>query len=343
MQRLLTKIKLTKRSSMETANIERVEDNLQLMRVQIYVSRLKNPKKFCPAIADKISDYCEEIGNESDTFKTFGTLTWLFLQLRTIGVDQMLKSPEKSLPTKWKEASRKVREGPFLKIVDQILEALEDQETPHSKLAHIACECKMEQNCTVCEKEIIVTGIWSPPSSGIWCVRPASVCIFAPEDVTFSCGSVECRKIQEDRLCYAMWNAVLSSTVTRLSDTRCDFCFLCAPLQEVHRSLCKTKNYCSKTCRSADNDFNQVCCKQKHPVHERKVKVGGQAKVEVADANLKQFASNAVSFFEASPQLLNFRDFNEALKYDRKLMEKMQLREEQKLKEVQDQEVKEVD
>lgn len=50
-----------------------------------------------------------------------------------------------------------------------------------------------------------------------------------------------------------------------------------------------------------------------------------------------------MSFLEASPQLFNSRDFNEALKYDRKLMEKMQLREDQKLKEVQDQEVTEVD
>ena len=186
-------------------------------------------------------------------FKTFGTLTWLFLQLCIIGVDQVLESPEKSVPTKWKEASTKVRGGPFLKIVDQILEALEDYETPHSDLADIACDGKMEQNCTVCEKEITVTRIWSAPNSGTWCVLPASVCIFAPEDVTFSCGNVECGKVQQDRLCFAMWNAVLSSTVARLSDTRCYFCFFCAPLQEVHRSLCKTKNYCSKICRSADD------------------------------------------------------------------------------------------
>ena len=43
--------------------------------------------------------------------------------------------------------------------------------------------------------------------------------------------------------------------------TRCDFCFLLAPLKEVHRSLCKTKNYCSQECRGADNRVHKVCCK----------------------------------------------------------------------------------
>ena len=140
-----------------------------------------------------------------------------------------------------------------------------------------------------------------------------------------------------------MWNAVLSSTVTRLSDTRCDFCFLCAPLQEVHRSLCKTKNYCSKTCRSADNDFHQDCCKQKHPVHERKVKVGGLGKVEVAEAKQKGLASSWLSLAEESPELWDSDDFREMLRYNTRLMQKIQLKEGRKLKEVVGAEFSEVD
>ena len=60
----------------------------------------------------------------------------------------------------------------------------------------------------------------------------------------FSCGSAECEKTHIDRLSLGMWSTVLVSTVARLSHTRCDFCFLCAPIIEVNRSLCK--NYCRK-------------------------------------------------------------------------------------------------
>ena len=79
---------------------------------------------------------------------TFNTLIWLFMQLLHVGFDQMLKSPDKSLPTDWREPSRRVREGPFLIIADKILEAFEDQVIPHSELAKIVCEGNLEQKCT---------------------------------------------------------------------------------------------------------------------------------------------------------------------------------------------------
>ena len=135
------------------------------------------------------------------------------------------------------------------------------------------------------------------------------------------------------------------TTSVRLSGTKCDFCFLCAPINEVHRSLCKTKNYCSKSCRKADDNVHKVCCKKEggHPVEERKVKTGGQEKVEVANSNLKGFATAAGACLEAASDRPKSREANEMTRHCSKLVEKIQLREEQKLKEAQEPEVNEVD
>ena len=162
-------------------------------------------------------------------------------------------------------------------IVDKILEALEDNLIPHSELVNIACEGNLEQNCTVCQKEITVTRMWYL-GSGLGDLKEdsaqmpvtASGCLDPLEGVVFDCGSLECSR--ERFSSFRIWSDVVTSTVTKLIPTRCDFCFLCAPLQEVHRSLCKTKNYCSKICRRADNDVHKVCCEQGQQVEERKIK-----------------------------------------------------------------------
>ena len=160
-------------------------------------------------------------------------------------------------------------------------------------------------------------------------------------DVVFYCGSLECEKNYPKR--WSMWSEILLSTFARLRTTRCDFCFLCAPLQEVHRSLCKTKNYCSKICRKADDSVHKVCCEQEHIVEERKVKVGGLGKVEVAEAKQKGLASSWLSLAEESPELWDSDDFREMLRYNTRLVQKIQLKENRKLKEVVGAEFSEVD
>ena len=83
------------------------------------------------------------------------------------------------------------------------------------------------------------------------------------------------------------------ATVLRLKDTRCDHCFLLAPLKHVHRSKCRTKNYCSQVCRDADDAAHKVCCNpdkgQRH-IDERKVKIGGKDKVFAANAETDSIA-----------------------------------------------------
>ena len=122
----------------------------------------------------------------------------------------------------------------------------------------------------------------------------------------------------------------MSSTVTKLENTRCDICFLCAPVGEVHRSKCKTKYYCSKTCRRADEDVHKGCCKEGNQVDERKVKIGGKEKVEAAEAKMKEFVSVKVAFLEGEAEQGKIV-CDELLKLETAQLKKMNLKEAQKL------------
>ena len=75
-------------------------------------------------------------------------------------------------------------------------------------------------------------------------------------------------------------------------------------------------------------------------MEERKVKVGGKEKTEVADSKVKNFASKTVARLEALLSSLN----KEAVEHCTSLVERIQLREERRGRaaEVRDQEVSEV-
>ena len=325
MLRLLEKIKLETHSAAEKVQIEKVEDELLDFRMKIYGKRLFNPKEVHPGILNIDPASAFSRLSESDASKTFKSLTFLLMGLFLSKIDHMLKSPEKSLPTAWREASRNVREGPFLVTVDKILDALEDNLIPYSEVTNIAFGGNLQQNCAVCKKGITsVTRMWYLPPF---------------EDVVFYCGSLECLEKYLNKISYGMWNEVLLSTHTKLMPTQCDFCFLCAPLEEVHRSLCKTKNYCSKTCRNSDDKVHKVCCREGGQVDERKVKIGGKQKVEVADAKQKDLVSHRLSTFEESPKLLELSGVRKMVRYNTKLMQKIQLKERRR----QGEEVSEVD
>ena len=87
----------------------------------------------------------------------------------------------------------------------------------------------------------------------------------------------------------------VTTTHARLEETRCDYCFLLAPLKEVHRSKCRTKNYCTQVCRDTDDAVHNVCCnpdKTQRYIDERKVKIGGKDKVVAANAVLDNLDKN---------------------------------------------------
>ena len=90
---------------------------------------------------------------------------------------------------------------------------------------------------------------------------------------------------------YHYWLTATQAIYEKLADTRCDTCYLNAPLKEVHRSLCKTKKYCSAICRNADDSVHDVCCKQ-GIVEERKMKSGGKEKPQLANRNLDLFLTS---------------------------------------------------
>ena len=103
--------------------------------------------------------------------------------------------------------------------------------------------------------------------------------------------------------------------------------------------MCKTRNYCSKACRNADEAAHKVCCKKGHQVEERKVKVGGKEKSEVANSNMKGLVKRRAS--ESLPP--TDREWFEVLRFDKKLLEKIQRKEDRKLKKMQAQVIDEVD
>ena len=65
-------------------------------------------------------------------------------------------------------------------------------------------------------------------------------------------------------------------------------------------------------------------------MEERKIKIGGQEKEEVADAILKDLVSSRLSSLEEQPELLASSAFREVLRYNAKLMQKIRLKENQK-------------
>ena len=304
MQRLLEKMKQTNHPTFQRhpSEMEEIAKGLLNLRERIYNERLFDMKGYHMKVQymrgasnDEVNEVSHKIGHRSDHFKTwetYMTLTMLLVFVDTVRLCKTVKSPEISLPSKWRDPTRNHVDS-FLTIVDQLLEALEEQVVAHSQLAAIACQGgNPEQKCSICQKEITVTGILYPEIP-LWCVGIPVVLLSPIEDVSYSCGSDECTKeaVGKKKTSFGAWSATVGATVVKLTATKCDFCFLLAPLKEVHRSLCKTKKYCSSICRNADDSVHKVCCKQ-GIVEERKVKSGGKEKPELANRNLDLFVTS---------------------------------------------------
>ena len=175
----------------------------------------------------------------------------------SLHIENSLKSPD-SLPEDYRQMSKQEE---FFEVADKIIEALDQEMVPFSHLARIACGGKTEQRCSQCQKEIVVQGI----SINDFTVRMSTTeIVLSPvETQRYICQSLECcneeeRRMHSERL--DSWIMAVMATYNRLQETRCDCCFLMAPLKEVHRSMCRTKNYCSQVCRDADDAAHKVCC-----------------------------------------------------------------------------------
>jgi len=86
-----------------------------------------------------------------------------------------------------------------------------------------------------------------------------------------------------------IWANAVCGTVYKLLPTRCDFCFLLAPVTEVHRSICLKKNYCSPECSIADKAVHTTCCENPVEVEKRKVKNNGDSRRGNSNQQLEEY------------------------------------------------------
>ena len=280
---------------------EKLASKLFAMKEEMFVAKVMNPPQMGVSHVTEVSDIMSVVeGGEGDigltTFlqcdalqivQTFLMMLELLFNVAAIQAEGLLKSPEKSLPDDQRTISEGVKKSSFLKKTDQILDALDLQIISHSALAALVCNGSTEKVCSSCGEEIWIGAVWHP---GYKLPQAQATVVLCPHrDNIYCCGDEECEKSLVVRGPFQVWTMAVEMTIIKLTETRCDFCFLFAPLQEVHRSLCKTKNYCSKGCRTKDEEVHKVCCKEK-TVNERKLKIGGKERVEVASKRLDRMS-----------------------------------------------------
>ena len=231
----------------------------------------------------------------------FALVKDLFGYATELGLESLIKDPN-SMPEAFRQASKPEQ---FFERADKIIEVLDKELVPISDLAAIACGGDIEQRCSQCRKEIIVSGILQDEFT----VKRSAVIVFNPIEMErYVCEAPECFEKEKERKIYQItsWSAAVMATFNRLQQTRCNYCFLVAPLKEVHRSKCLTKNYCSQTCRNADDGVHKICCnkdKSLQLIDERKVKVGGKEKVEMANSRSDEWANRFTSSLSHRPAL----------------------------------------
>ena len=167
---------------------------------------------------------------------TFLLLMDILFMVEAITIDGLIKKPDKSLPKAQRQMSKKVRESSFLQLVDKILEALREKLVSTRELAAIICEDNLQRGCSTCKKGIVIQTF---ASFGImWVSRRAPCVLLGPGlEQLFSCGDKACtaKLIMDGGAELRSWNMAINAVVSQLAPTRCDSCFLLAPVKEVHR------------------------------------------------------------------------------------------------------------
>ena len=289
---------------------KRICDVMIYFKRLLYIQRITLPQRDYlrmqterkTPLGQVIEDFLEKTRDECSEglqlLKTFRLILLLFQDSENIGLARLLKSPDRYVHRDERALMLKVREGAFLAIADQVLDALEHQLVPYSDLVAIACKGNTERLCTGCAKEIRIEEIVHTTRMA----RRPSVSI-SPIDIdTYTCGEPGCPSQLVNQRKYLHWLTATEAIYEKLVDTRCDSCYLNAPLKEVHRSKCLTKNYCSQACRNADDKFHSICCGQGE-VDARKVKVGGKEKMIKANERVDRYASAHIPASSDDPEL----------------------------------------
>ena len=242
LQRLLLKIKLTKHpvSWMYPRQVKFIEEELSFLKKKAFSDRVIYPRNYLSpyldfsTIRDVLSEEMKTVvsSGKSHIWQTFLMLFALLHDANRAEFDKIIKSPEKSLPKEVRECSRKVRNSSFLRVINQILDALDKQVVSQRDLAHIVCDGNVQRVCGVCNKEITIQAIstWSNEIQGT-----PSVTFLPGQDNHFYCGAKGCAPQRGLSAETRSWIMAVGAAATQLYPTRCDFCFLLAPVDEVHR------------------------------------------------------------------------------------------------------------
>ena len=171
-------------------------------------------------------------GGGFQMWRTFLMVFDLFVFVKALEDEQMIKKHRKG----FKKQGQLVREGSFPRIVDKILEVLEQQLVSQEDLATIACDGNLKRLCSTCNKNITVKGIISrtmlPACDKIILGMP-TVLIRPGADNLFSCGARACNCSLDQTIEFLSWFTAVYASIDQLLYTRCDYCFLLAPVKEV--------------------------------------------------------------------------------------------------------------
>ena len=126
-------------------------------------------------------------------YKLLATLALLIQLTRAttfLGLENAFKSSN-SLPRDFRQMSKTDQ---FFEVTDKIIEALDQQVVPFQDLVVIACGGKTEQNCSQCDKQVIVQDI-SLEDLSVTLRGSTTEIVFNPiETERYICESSECYK-----------------------------------------------------------------------------------------------------------------------------------------------------
>ena len=242
LQRLLLKIKLTRQpvSRLYPREVDLITDELLHMKKAAIADHVIYPRTYqTPVDLTKLKAllYADlrslHPNGRYQMWHTFLMVSDLLYCIRTVELDGMIKKPEKSLPKEQRSVSRMVRGGSFLTVADQILEVLEEKLVSQEDLAAIVCDGDVERVCSGCSKDISIKVVLTWGDQRI--EGTPAVMFQSGQANLFSCGEKACNDLIKVGPEVHSWHMAVGATGNKLRETRCDNCFLLAPVKDVHR------------------------------------------------------------------------------------------------------------
>ena len=224
LQRLLLKIKLTKQpvSRLYPKEVDVIGDELLRMGMGASVNNVIYPKARPVAIVPKLKELLSpDLLNlpPSGRYQMWDTFLMLVAlldnQVFSVELDGLIKKPEKSLPKDQRRVSQMVRESSYLKVVDQILELLEEKLVTQEDLAAAVCDGNVKRECGGCSKDICIKAV----STFIHKIAGVPSVFLQPGQTNlFSCGAKACEDQIKVRPEVSSWNFAIGAAANMLQE-----------------------------------------------------------------------------------------------------------------------------